>query len=97
MAQVAYALRSLDHIERAFQVIRETDPAAAGPAAAAIESAVASLETHPLIGRRLEGELRELVISCGRTGFVALYRFEIVRDEVYVLAIRQQRELGFVP
>lgn len=97
MAQVAYALRALDCIERALQIIRDTDPAAAGTAVAAIESAVASLETHPLIGRRLAGEMRELVISYGQTGFVALYRFEIVRDEVYVLAIRQQRELGFVP
>ena len=97
MAQVAYAPRALDHIERALQVIRDSDPATAGAAVAAIASAVASLETHPLIGRRLAGEMRELVISYGQTGFVALYRFEIVRDEVYVLAIRQQRALGFVP
>ena len=43
------------------------------------------------------GELRELVISYGRTGYVALYRFFIARDEVRALAIRNQRQLGFVP
>ena len=97
VAQVAYSAPSLDSIERAFEVIRGTEPAAVGAAVAAILSGIANLATHPLVGRRLQGELRELVISCGPTGFVALYRFEILRDEVYVLAIRQQRELGFVP
>lgn len=97
VAQVAYSAPSLDSIERAFEVIRGTEPAAVGAAVAAILSGIANLATHPLVGRRLQGELRELAISCGPTGFVALYRFEILRDEVYVLAIRQQRELGFVP
>ena len=97
MAQVAYSAQSLDHIERAFELIRDTGPSATGRAVAAIHSAIAGLEIHPLIGRRLQGELRELVISYGRTGFVALYRFEILRDKVYVLAICRQRELGSVP
>ena len=97
MAQVAYLAQSLDEIERAFQSIRATDRPATSRAAAAIHSAIAGLEAHPLVGRRLEGELRELVISYGQTGFVALYRFEILHDQVYVLAIRRQREFGFVP
>jgi plasmid stabilization system protein ParE len=50
-----------------------------------------------LVGRRLESELRELIISYGRSGYVALYRFVIARDEVRILAIRHQRELGFQP
>ena len=56
-----------------------------------------SLAVHPLIGRRLEGGLRELVISYGQSGYVALYRFVVSQDEVRILAIRQQRELGFQP
>jgi len=97
VAHVAYSARSLDSIERSLQVLRDADPAVAASAVAAIESGIASLETHPLVGRRLQGELRELVISYGPTGFVALYRFEILHDAVYVLAIRHQRALGFVP
>jgi plasmid stabilization system protein ParE len=58
---------------------------------------VEGLAAHPLLGRRIEGELRELVISCGRTGYLALYRFLVQRDEVRVLALRTQRELGVVP
>ena len=37
-------------------------------AVTAIQSAVDHLAAHPLVGRRVEGELRELVISYGQTG-----------------------------
>ena len=53
------------------------------------------LAQHPLIGRPVEGELRELVISFGGTGYVALYRFVSSENRVRVLAIRRQRELDY--
>jgi len=73
------------------------NPEAALNAVAAIRSAVGILAVHPLIGRRVEGEVRELVISYGQGGYVALYRFVVRLDEVRILALRPQRELGFVP
>jgi plasmid stabilization system protein ParE len=97
VAQVVYSARSLDYIERAFQFLREKNPDAALDAVSSIQSAVDNLRAHPLIGRRIEGELRELVISYGQTGYLALYRFVVSQDEVRVLAIRHQRELGFLP
>ncbi len=97
MARVVYSARSLMHIERAFQSLRDENPTAAADAVTAIQSAVDNLATHPLIGRRIEGELRELVISYGQTGYIALYRFVITQDEARILAIRHQRELGFQP
>jgi plasmid stabilization system protein ParE len=97
MAQVVYSARSLAHIERAFQFLRDQNPAAARDAVTAIQSAVDNLAAHPLIGRRIEGEVRELVISYGQTGYVALYRFVVPQNEVRILAIRHQRELGFQP
>ena len=63
---------------------------------AAIVSAIDSLAPHPLLGVRIAGELRALTISHGKTGYVALYRFIVPGDEVRVLALRSQRELGFV-
>jgi plasmid stabilization system protein ParE len=63
----------------------------------AIQSAVDNLAAHPLVGRRIEGDLRELIISYGHSGYVALYRFVISIDEVRILAIRHQREVGFLP
>jgi plasmid stabilization system protein ParE len=86
VAEVVYSARSLQDIERAVQY-----------AFTAIQSAVDNLRDHPLIGRRVEGELRELVISYGRTGYVALYRFVVSQDEVRILALRHQREIGFLP
>ncbi|HTV80226.1 MAG TPA: type II toxin-antitoxin system RelE/ParE family toxin [Steroidobacteraceae bacterium] len=97
MAQVVYSALALEHIERAFEFLRDQSPDAAQDAVTAIQSAVDNLAAHPLIGRRIEGEVRELVISYGRTGYVALYRFVVSQDEVRVLANRHQRELGFQP
>jgi plasmid stabilization system protein ParE len=97
VAQVVYSGRSLGHIERAFEFLRRENPAAALSAVSAIQSAVENLAAHPLIGRRLEGQLRELIISYGQTGYVALYRFVVSRDEVRMLSLRHQREVGFLP
>lgn len=97
MATVGYSKRALDHIERAFEFLRDKNAAAVHSAVAAIQSAVDNLCAHPLVGHRLEGELRELIISYGHSGYVALYRFGIATDEVRILAIRHQREIGFLP
>jgi plasmid stabilization system protein ParE len=95
VAQIVYSARAIDHLERAFEFIAAKEPHAARAAVAAIQSAITMLAAHPLIGRRVEREVRELVISYGRTGYIALYRFDVVRDEIRVLAIRHQRELDY--
>lgn len=95
VATVVYSARSLDHLERAFESIAQSDPSTALDAATAIQSAVSALAAHPLIGRRIEREVRELVISFGKSGYVALYRFLPHLDVVRVLAIRHQRELDY--
>lgn len=95
MAQIIYSGRALDDLQRLFRFIAEHDPHIAGDAAVAIRSAVEMLASHPLAGRRVEGELRELVISYGKTGYVALYRFLPVADQVRMLSFRHQRELDY--
>ena len=97
MATVVYSKRALDHIERAFAFLRDKNPEAALNAVTAIQSAIDNLAAHPLVGRRIEGELRELIISYGHSGYVALYRFVVSTDEIRILAIRHQREVGFQP
>ncbi len=52
-------------------------------------------EQHPRIGRPIELGLRELVISRGRTGYLALYEYDESSDLVIVLAIRHQREQDY--
>jgi plasmid stabilization system protein ParE len=95
VAQVAYTGNALANLERAFEFLARDDPRAAAGAAAAIRDAIDALSRHPLIGRPLEQGLRELVISYGKTGYVALYRFLPRRDEIRVLAVRHQRELDY--
>lgn len=97
MATVAYSKGALDHIEEAFALLRDENPEGALHAVTAIKSGVGNLAAHPLVGRRIEGDLRELIVSYGRFGYLALYRFLIAHDAVRVLAIRHQREIGFQP
>jgi plasmid stabilization system protein ParE len=97
VATVVYAPNALSNLERAFAHLAAQEPDAARAAASAIREAVELLAHHPFIGRAVGGGvgLRELVISFGRTGYVALYRFVATRDQIRILAIRHQRELGY--
>ena len=95
MASVDYAPRALADLERLVDFLMEADPASAGETFDLIESAVSVLERHPMIGRPVEAGLRELVISRGRTGYLAIYRYDEARDRVLVLAVRHQREAGY--
>ncbi|MGH6610032.1 MAG: type II toxin-antitoxin system RelE/ParE family toxin [Burkholderiaceae bacterium] len=90
---VTYSQRALSDLDRLFDFIGEHDPFAAARAAKRITEAVSMLQNHPHVGRPVRGALRELVISHGRSGYVALYRASA--DNVVVLAIRHQREAGF--
>lgn len=93
--KLVYSKRALDDLERLTDFLAETDPLAAAETIGLIEEAVVLLKRHPLIGRSVEHELRELVISRGRTGYVALYSFEETQEAVLILAIRHQREAGY--
>ncbi len=95
MAQLIYSLRALADLERLTDFLLEMEPAAALATTELIFEAVRLLENHPLIGRPAEYDMRELVISRGRTGYVALYSHVEEHDTVLVLAIRHQREVGY--
>ena len=95
VARIVYSRNALANLERAFSSLDTLSPDAAIAAVEAIRSAIEMLERHPLIGRIVEGGLRELVISFGRSGYLALYRFVPARREARILAIRHQRELDY--
>lgn len=94
MSRIVYARRALKDVDRLAEFITEADPSAAAETIAIIRDGISIVERYPLIGRPAELGLRELVISRGRSGYVALYRYDIARDEVMVLGIRHQREAG---
>ena len=95
MAKLSYSGRALADLESLTDFLLGTDPQAALETVELIEEAVGLLVRHPLIGRPVEFSLRELVISRGRTGYVALYSVEEAQDAVLILAIRHQREAGY--
>ena len=95
LARLSYSARAFADLEKLADFLAETEPTAAVETVGLIEEAVMLLARHPLIGRPVEGGLRELVISRGRTGYVALYSVEVQLDAVLVLAIRHQREAGY--
>lgn len=51
------------------------------------------LADHPLIGRPIDANRRELLVFRGRSGYVAQYAFLPAADEVVFLAVRHQREV----
>ena len=95
MAKVAYSARALADLERLFDFLVSVDPQAANESAQVIVHAIEVLQRHPYIGRAVRGRQRELVISYGRTGYVALYRVARRGSRIEVLAIRHQREAGY--
>jgi len=95
LARLIYARRALADLERLSDFLQETDPAAALRTVDLISEAVQILQNHPLIGRPVEEGMRELVISRGRTGYLALYDYVAAHDAVLLLAIRHQREAGY--
>jgi len=95
MASLVYDEHALADLERLAEFLRESDSASAESTFDLIEEAIDVLAAHPLIGRRVWGELQELIISRGRTGYIALYEYQASADRVIVRAIRHQREAGF--
>jgi addiction module RelE/StbE family toxin len=95
MARISYSSRALSDLERISDFLLSEGLDAQLEALDLIDEAVAILARHPLIGRQAEHDMRELVISQGRTGYIALYSYEIDSDAILVLALRHQREAGF--
>ena len=96
MARLVYSEQALLDLERLCDFLVETEPAAAEETIHLITEAVMVLERHPYIGRLAEDELTELIISRGKSGYVALYSFEEVNDTILILAVRHQREAGYL-
>jgi addiction module RelE/StbE family toxin len=95
MAQVIYSDEALADFEHIIEFLLETSSEMAMQTLVNIRSAVGILQAHPLIGRRVDGHIRELVISHGATGYLALYRFDTAFDVIRILRIRHQREAGY--
>lgn len=95
MAQLVFSERAIADLGRIADFLAQDDAIGAEATIALILGALKVLVAHPRIGRAGSEDFRELVISQGRTGFVALYEHHAAHDRVLVHAIRHQREAGF--
>ena len=91
MARVDYSIDARADLIRLVEFLMRAgaDPE---PMVDNVTHAIEALVRHPRIGRPLESGLRELVISYGATGYLALYDYSPVYDDVLILRIRHQRE-----
>jgi addiction module RelE/StbE family toxin len=95
MAKIILSGRAKDDVDRLFDFLAAENLRWAIEAIEVLRSGINILGTHPLVGRPCESGLRELVISKGRSGYLALYDYDERRDEVLVLVLRHQREAGY--
>jgi len=95
MTRWVLAAAAAEDLERLVEFLLERFPEDAVQTVDVITDALNILQHHPRIGRPLGAALRELVISRGRTGYLALYEYDEVADLVIVLAVRHQREQDY--
>lgn len=97
MTRLVLAPSALRDIQRLADFLMESTPQAALGTGEILMDGLAILARHPLIGRVVEEDFLELVISRGRSGYLALYRYDAEHDRAIFLAIRHQRELPRQP
>ncbi len=97
MTRLVVTRRALADIERLVDFLATTLSDESKKTAGLIVSGLEILATHPAVGRPVQRNLRELVISRGTTGYVALYRYDSRADVAVILALRHQREAGYSP
>ena len=83
-------------LERIFEFNFARDPATALDHVRRNREGVSILGNHPEIGRVIaRSSLRELVISYGASGYIALYQHAPPEGVVRIAAVRHQGEAGY--
>jgi plasmid stabilization system protein ParE len=95
MARVEVTERALADLERLFDFIASEDLRRARTQLLSVRKALELLADHPLLGRAAENGRRELILSRGRYGYIAKYRWQPADDVVLILTIRHQLEAGY--
>jgi len=95
MATVEITERALADLERLFDFIATENPQRAQEQILSVRKAFELLADHPLLGRAAEEGRRELILSRGRYGYIAKYRWLAAEDVVLILAVRHQLEAGY--
>jgi len=95
MAELVYSEEAIEDIYRLTYFLLETYPEVALDTGEIIINGLQVLASHPLVGPKTAEGVRRLIISRGRSGYIAVYHYDPLNDRVMVLAIKHQRELDF--
>jgi plasmid stabilization system protein ParE len=95
MTLLVHSPEAAQDLEELVDFLLRTYPEYAVETVDLVLDALSVLERHPLMGRPVAHNMRELVISRGRSGYLALYVFDPAADVVFVLALRHQREQDY--
>lgn len=95
MARVEVSIQAFRDLERLFDFVADLDPGQASAQVSSVRAAFEVLADHPLLGRVAEDGRRELILSRGKYGYIAKYRWLPAEDVVLILAVRHQREAGY--
>jgi len=92
--RVRYTHAARDDLKRLYRFLLDRDADAARLALESIVKSVEMLRAFPFTCRKVDADnpfLRELLISFGASGYVALFEIEDDKN-VVILAVRHQRE-----
>jgi toxin ParE1/3/4 len=95
LSRVIFAPKVKADFDRIFDFLFEQAPEYAATRIEDIIAAIDILQTSPMIGRPIAFGQRELIISTGKSGYLALYRYDPAKDTAFVLAVRSQRERNY--
>jgi toxin ParE1/3/4 len=95
LSRVIFAPKVKADFDRIFDFLFEQAPEYAATRIEDIIAAIDILQTSPMIGRPIAFGQRELIISTGKSGYLALYRYDPAKDTAFVLAVRSQRERDY--
>lgn len=76
MTRWVLSIDAADDLDQLFDFLLKKFPHEAVQTVDLVTGALGILERHPNIGRAVEQGLRELVISRGKSGYLALYQYD---------------------
>ena len=98
MPQIKYSQKAIDDLQRLSGFLLETaNPEIAANAMQTIADKIGTLADLPNIGSPVPNEvipnLRKLIVSFGKNGYIVLYSYQAESDLVLIETIRHSREL----
>jgi len=96
MPRLIWSETALTNVQRLYRFLAEKNLGAARRAVTAIRDGVKILAVQPQVGRIVEDmdeAFRDWPVDFGDSGYVVRYRLD--GEQVTILAVRHQREVGF--